>query len=222
MRARAAAPLSRHRGFTLVEVVVAMALLSLVMLVLGSSIRSMVASAQRIDSRTALTDEMRVAASFLREIIGRSEAQKIEPPGTGLLFSGASDELSWIGVMPPRFGAGGRSFFRLKVETVSDGSTGLVLRFQPWRWDQKVLPDWSKGDSRVLLRNVTNFVVAYGGEGMQLNWLPTWPAESTTLPPRVRMQLVTAGSQWPPLVFAMHTLPANEGGGGRGFVIGAP
>lgn len=220
MRAVPTSTLSRNRGFTLVEVVVAMALLSLVMLVLGSSIRSMGASAQRIDSRTAATDEMRVAATFLREIFGRSEAQRVEPPGTGLLFAGASDTVSWIGVMPPRFGAGGRFFFRLKVETVSDGSSGLVLRFQPWRWDQKALPDWSQGDSRVLLRNVDTFVLAYGGEGMELNWLQAWPAESRTLPPRVRMLLAVAGSPWPPLVFAVHPLPANQGGGGGGFVSG--
>ena len=221
MRTAATSTLHRARGFTLVEVVVAMALLSLVMLVLGSSIRSMGASAQRIDTRTATTDEMRVAASFLREIFGRSEAQRNEPPGTGLLFSGASDGVSWIGVMPPRFGAGGRYFFRLKVETVSDGSTGLVLRFQPWRWEQKVLPDWSQGDSRVLLRNVDSFALAYGGDGMELNWLSAWPTESRTLPPRVRMLLVAAGSQWPPLVFAVHPLPSNQGGGGRGFVTGS-
>ena len=59
--------LLQYRGFTLVEVMVALTLLSLVMLVLGSAIRSMGASAERIDARSASIDEMRVATTFLRE-----------------------------------------------------------------------------------------------------------------------------------------------------------
>lgn len=208
------------RGFTLVEVVVALALLSLVMLVLGASIRSMGASAERIDSRTGGMDEMRVATSFLREIVGRAAAQRAEPPATGLLFSGAADGMSWVGVMPPRFGPAGRHFFRLDVERADDGSSGLVLRFLPWNWEQKALPDWSRAQARVLVRNVTSATLAYEGSGMNEGWLSAWPAEEKRLPPRMRLLLSVANVEWPPVVMAIHPLPASGGGGGR-FVTGA-
>ncbi len=206
-------------GFTLVEMVVAMALLSLIMLVLGSSIRSMGASAERVEARTASIDEMRVATAFLREIVGRTAAQRVEAPGTGLLFAGAPGAMSWIGVMPARFGAAGRHFFRLAVEQTSDGTPGLVLRFIPWRWEQKALPDWSQADSRVLVRNVSEVSLAYEGGGVSGGWLPAWPADEKRLPQRLRLLLSAAGSEWPPVILALHPLPANQGAGG-GFVRG--
>lgn len=212
--------LLQYRGFTLVEVMVALTLLSLVMLVLGSAIRSMGASAERIDARSASIDEMRVATTFLREIAGRPAAQRADPPAPGLLFSGAPNAMSWIGVMPARFGAAGRHFFRLGMEPLADGSAGLVLRFVPWRWEQKVLPDWSQADSRVLVRQVGAAAFAYGGDGMKQGWRSAWPTEETRLPPRVRLLLTAAGAEWPPLVLAMHALPASGSGGAR-FVTGA-
>jgi general secretion pathway protein J len=210
------------RGFTLVEVMVAMALLSLVMLVLGSSIRSMGASADRIDARTASMDQMRVANGFLREIVGRVAAQKAEPPATGLLFAGGAQGVSWVGVMPARFGPAGRHFFHLAPERLTDGSTGLVLRFVAWRWEQKTMPDWSQADFRVLVRDVGALDLSYQGDGLGQGWISAWPADAKTLPPRLRLLVVAAGSEWPPIVLAMHPLPANEGGGGGGFVVGAP
>jgi general secretion pathway protein J len=207
-------------GFTLVEVVVAMTLLSLVMLVLGTSIRSMGASAERIDARTASIDEMRVATSFLGEVVGRAAAQRLEPPATGLIFSGAADSVSWIGVMPPRFGAGGRHFFRMGVERTTEGGAALVLRFLPWRPDQRTLPDWSRADSRVLVRDVSAFALSYEGDGFSREWTPVWPADAKKLPPRMRLQVAAAGSEWPPIVIAIYPLPASTGGGGGRFVRG--
>ena len=213
-------PRGAHSGFTLVEVVVAMALLSLLMLVLGSSIRSMGASAERIDARSARIDEMRIATTFLREVVGRTAAQRLESPAAGLLFSGDADSVSWIGVMPARFGAGGRYFFRLRLETLGDGTAGLVLRFVPWRWEQKAMPDWSQAEARVLVRKVAAFAVAYEGDGFVQSWLPAWPSDAPKLPPRLRLMLSAAESEWPPIVLPLYPLPASEGSG-RKFVTGA-
>lgn len=210
------------RGFTLVEMIVAMALLSLVMLVLGASIRSMGASADRIDARTASMDQMRVATGFLHEIVGRVAAQPQEPPATGLLFGGGAQGLSWVGVMPARFGPAGRHFFHLAAERLSNGSTGLVLRFIPWRWEQKTMPDWAQADSRVLVQDVDAVALSYQGDGLGQGWIAAWPADAKTLPPRLRLLVTAGGGEWPPIVLAMHPLPGSEGGGGGGFVVGAP
>lgn len=210
------------RGFTLVEVIVAMALLSLVMLVLGTSIRSMGASADRIDARTASMDQMRVATGFLHEIVGRVAGQLQEPPATGLLFGGSAQGMSWVGVMPARFGPAGRHFFHLGAERLSDGSTGLVLRFIPWRWEQKTMPDWSQADFRVLVRDIDALALSYQGDGLGQGWIAAWPADAKTLPPRLRLLVSARGAEWPPIVLAMHPLPGSEGGGGGRFVVGAP
>ena len=71
---------SRSTGFTLMEVLVVMSLLSLVMLALGSSLRTIAQTEERIDQRLSRADEMRIAVSFLRSTLGRVSARKVTPP----------------------------------------------------------------------------------------------------------------------------------------------
>jgi general secretion pathway protein J len=166
-------------------------------------------------------DQMRVATGFLREIVGRVARQPLEPPATGLLFAGGAQGMSWVGVMPARFGPAGRHFFHLGPERLRDGGTGLVLRFTPWRWEQKAMPDWSQSDFRVLVPDVDTLALSYQGDGFGQGWVQAWPVDAKTLPPRVRLLVSAGGSEWPPIVLAMHPLAGSEGAGGR-FVVGAP
>ena len=53
-------------GFTLVEMLVALTLMSLVMLGMASAIRTMAQTEERIDVRVDRADEMRVASGFIR------------------------------------------------------------------------------------------------------------------------------------------------------------
>lgn len=222
----AARPLrpARPRGMTLVEVVVATAILSLVVLVLGASLRSMAQSSQRIDERVDAIDEMRVGVGFLREVLARVVPLRVPAPGQGLLFTAAAQEMAWVAVMPARFGAAGRHHFRLAVETLDDGSAGLVLRYAPWA-GEAVFPDWAQAESRVLVPRVERFELRYGGDGVDAGWRPAWPDESTPatardtrLPPRVRIDLATATQVWPPVIVPLRTQAARGADGG--FVIG--
>lgn len=220
MTRAAVATRRRVRGMTLVEVVVALAVLSLVVLVLGASLRSMAQSSQRIDERVDVIDEMRVATGFLRELLGRVAEVRVAPPGQGLLFAAAADELAWVAVMPARYGAAGRHHFRLAVEARDDGSAALVLRYAPWAGDA-VFPDWSGAEARVLVPQVTRFALHYGGDGVQAGWLPTWPppeSRAERLPPRLRLDVATATQVWPPVIVPLRVASARGGGGG--FVVG--
>ena len=211
---------------TLVEVVIAMAVLSLVVLVLGASLRSMAQSSQRIDERVDAIDDMRVGIGFLREVLGRVVPVRRVPPGEGLLFTAAPQELAWVAVMPARFGAAGRHHFRLALETLDDGSSGLVLRYAPWT-GEAVAPDWAQADARVLVPRVTAFELHYGGEGVAAGWLSTWPPddpdaaarERNQPPPRVRLDVASATHAWPPVIVPVRaqSAPAQADGG---FVIG--
>lgn len=211
---------------TLVEVVVAMAVLSLVVLVLGASLRSMAQSSQRIDERVDAIDEMRVGIGFLREVLGRVVPVRQAPPGEGLLFTAAPQELAWVAVMPARFGAAGRQYFRLALETLDDGSSGLVLRYAPWT-GEAVAPDWTQADARVLVPQVTAFELHYGGEGVATGWLSTWPPDDPAAaarernrpPPRVRLDVASATQAWPPVIVPIR-VQAARAGSDNGFAIG--
>lgn len=211
----------RVRGFTLVEVLVVVALLSVVMLALGASMRTIAHTGERVDVRLRHADDMRMAAGFLSGILGRISPRKAEPPppaGTSLyLFAAAPDRIEWLGVMPARYGAGGRYFFKLALEP-NGAERALVVRFQPWA-EVSSMPDWSRADSRVLAADVRRLLIEYGDdvEG-QPSWSTQWP-HADRLPPRVRLTVTDAAGEWPFLTVAMRPLAGGDNGRG-GFSLG--
>lgn len=213
---------SLPRGFTLVELLVTMALLSLLMLGMASALRTMAQTEERVDARLANADEFRIATGFLRSIVERISARKNPTPITQgaspYMFMGTPTALSWVGIMPARYGAGGRNFFHLAVETVQD-TPALVIRFLPWT-DSTEFPDWGQAESRVLVHGVTSFVLAYE-DAWQTEplWVNTWE-RTDSLPDRVRIELQTDTGPWPLWVAAMRSLPASERGGSGRFSAG--
>lgn len=208
-------------GFTLVEILVVMALLSAVMLGLGAAMRTMAQTETRVDTRLQRADEMRVATGFLTSTLERVSVRKSEVStrsGASLyLFVGAPDALMWVGVMPARFGAGGRYFFKLAVEQ-QGADRSLVIRFAPWS-GAAVFPDWNRAASRILVPSVTAWQLEYGDDvDPAVRWRPDWPF-ADRMPPRVRITVATLSETWPPLVVPLRALPANEGGRG-GFTMG--
>ena len=209
MKPRAAAP-GRSAGLTLVEVVVALAVLSLVVLALGASLRGLSQSATRVDERIEAIDELRVGAAFLREVFERTLPLRAAGPERRLLFDAQPQGLAWAAVMPARFGAAGRFAFRLALEPADDGSQSLVLRYAPLGGPAGRFPDWAQAEHRVLARRVEAFSLGYGGEGLAAGWQPQW-TDVERVPPRLRLDVATAAMAWPPLVLAVRT-PAPAGG----------
>lgn len=210
-------PRALQSGFTLIELLVTMALLSLLMLGMASALRTMAQTEERVDGRLARSDELRVTTGFIRTILGRVSARKtVAPMKEGVspyLFTGAADAVAWVGVMPARYGAGGRYFFRLAVESV-EGVSALVIRFTPWS-DTTAFPDWDTADSRVLARDVTHFALSYEDARQPVpTWVTAWQRVDT-LPERIQIELVTSAGAWPLCVVAMRSLPASERGSGR-------
>jgi len=95
----------RRRGFTLVEVLVATALLSLVMLGLLTAMRSFAQSETRIDERIRIDDDLRVGERFLRTVMA-TVSPRLRSTAAGapkeIDFVGSAEAMRWIGVMPAR------------------------------------------------------------------------------------------------------------------------
>ncbi len=204
------------RGFTLVEILVAITLLALVMLALGAALRGMVQTDDRVSERLARLDDFRTGSGFLKSAVGRVWSQKTLAANVqgqnAFLFQGNAGAMAWVGVMPPRYGAGGRYFFRLAAEPY-EGRTALIVRFAPWR-DVPGFPDWSATDSRVLAHDVTTFSILYEDDQTEpRQWAPVWTIPDR-LPGRVNIRLVTALSAWPDLVLPMRQFGGRTLGGG--------
>ena len=70
-------------------------------------------------------------------MLGRVSARRFSSLQAGTpqqqpFFQAAPDALAWIGVMPARYGLGGRHYLRLAVEPGPDGDGQLVLRYARW------------------------------------------------------------------------------------------
>lgn len=211
---------ARLGGFTLLEILVVMTLLSVVMLALGSSLVTVSQAEQKIDERVDRIDGMRVTVSFLRATVGRVSARKVTAPppiGTRVLFAGTANAVEWVGVMPARYGAGGRYFFRLGTEAGA-GAPALVLRFAPWA-DESVFPDWTRADARVLVDGVREFSIRYEDGNAPGNWSGEWSAPER-LPIQLQLNLATDTAAWPPINLPLRFLPASDPSGGSGAAFG--
>jgi general secretion pathway protein J len=209
------------KGFTLLEVLVVMSLLSLVMLGMGSALRTTAQTGERVDHRLLLTDQMRIATSFIYATLGRVSAQKVTAPiaegESPFLFIGKPDVLAWIGIMPARYGAGGRYYFKLSLGEAA-GEQGLVLQFMQWAGAPE-FPDWSQAESRVLVPGATEFALQYFDASLDSpQWMPSW-ASSDGLPDRAMLTLRGPDGTWPPLVVPLRVTPGSSSGAGFGGAV---
>lgn len=210
-----------HRGFTLVEILVVISLLSVVMLALGAALRTFARTEVRIDRRLEVTDEFRIATGFVRSTLGRVSVRKPEPASTSsdrrILLDAQAVSLAWIGVMPARYGAGGLYYFRLAVENI-DSENKLVIRYQPCT-NTSTFPNWTETEYRALASNITSFEIRYlniqkSPEEWSTSWLP-----GDRLPNRVQILVQAAGVDWPDIVVAPRMLPGT-GDRSSGFTVG--
>lgn len=200
------------QGFTLVELLVVMSMLSLVMLGLGSGMRTMVKAESSIEQRLSALDELRVARQFVLQIATQVSARTVQrADGSALVFEAFPDSLSWIGVMPVRPGVGGLHQFRLTVEPYEDSAAALVLRYRPWVVDSNPM-EWSGAQRRVLIKQASDFQVEAQGlppKGRQhpvawpMGWQQGWPVPDR-LPEQVRLSFVDALGQRQPWVIQLH------------------
>ncbi len=205
-------PATWQRGFTLIELLVVMTLLSLIVLALSSSLQSMAQTQERLDARLTRTEDLRVTGGFLRSILGRVVQHRkpgvLQVGENPFLFSGQAHEIAWIGIMPARYGAGGRYFLRLSLEDEA-GRNALVLRYSPWK-DDGVVPDWSSADRYVLLQSVEALDFTYEDEAPEPPvWTSAWKS-ADVLPARVRISLVGDGKAWPDMVVPLRVLPGSS------------
>lgn len=210
-------------GFTLVEMLVAMTLMSLLMLGMASAVRTMAQTEERIDVRVERADEMRVALGFIRSVLGRLSMRRVNPitniGDAPFLFRGEANSVTWLGVMPARFGAGGRHAFRLAVEPVQQDSA-LVIRFIPWTGGGTP-DDWGRADSRVLVRGVTSLALTYeDARQAEPQWVDQW-SRTDSLPAHIRIELNTHGGAWPLWIVSTKTLPFGDRAGASSFSSGS-
>lgn len=202
----------RGRGFTLIEVIIALTLVAVILAGLVSALASFGKTSARIEERTLVSDDVRLVYAFLEQSLSPAAPRMwVRPQDMAPVswFQGSDSELEWLGLMPARHGVGGLYHLRLGVERGSRGPGRLVLSYLPYAGDDPP-PDWSQAESHLLLDGVTRFALAYRALDED-EWRDEW-RDSQVLPTRVRIDLAVRGQSWPELIVPiLETQPPDEG-----------
>ena len=181
----------KQSGFTLLETLVAMALLSLLAMGVATALRLGLSFPARAGASDH-ADAVWAAQSFLRRILPQALPLS-DGAGAPVAFAGDGRHLEWVAALPARAAAPGLSRLGLGLE-----GDRLVLRWVP-------LAEGVAPGSHPLAEGVTALRLAYWGPpapGLPARWLDGW-AGRPALPALVRLRLDTAAGPWPDFVVAL-------------------
>ena len=188
----------RESGFTLVEVVVAITILSLIMLATVTGLRTLAGTQVALQRVTDRIDELRTVSTFLRNTfesaILSSKGGRLSLGGSNSeknYFELSSDAVAWKSTV--LFGESYGGSYLVRVAREDDE---LVLRWQEpnargWAGD------WEKASSRVLVENLDEFALSYRA-GFAADWSNT--IDRKVIPDLLRMQIKSSGRYWPDLI----------------------
>jgi general secretion pathway protein J len=194
----------RRKGFTLLEVLVAVTLLAVIVtLALGGlriGARSWDAGNERLDHVGAFHTSYR----FLRQMLSQAfPATTGEEGNLRFAFRGNERELQFVVVESPRAGLPGAFVVALRV---AGGTTGRELRvvLAPFRPDKEGLAvrAATEEDEGVLFTNAARIGFSYFGSrraGDSLEWSSVWDAPDN-MPRLVRLEVEGGDGIWPEIV----------------------
>ncbi len=204
------------RGFTLLEVLLALALLGVLMVGAYAAIRNATAAVASGQQMAERTNKIRVTHAFIRRQLSTALASAYEinrTNGMRYVMEGERDQLTYVSPMPGYLGRGGSYVQRLSFH--NDGGL-LRLEFRHARfngWDAEDGFDDDKQPPVVLLENVRSARFEYRGiddQGRMSGWKSSWDRREA-LPALVRLKIEfdrDARMEWPELVVPLVVDPS--------------
>jgi general secretion pathway protein J len=191
---------ARAPGFTLVEVMVGLTVLSLIMMATVTALRTLGNTQGSIERLTERVDEVRSVSGFLRDLLESAltgEGSEFSLGGadaqSGFFLSG-DDFLEFESII--LFGERYGGSYRVRVGR--EGSQ-LVLRWQDSPGSDKRSMEWAGTPSRVIVDQLQVFSVATREEYADA-WADRRDAGKLKAPAAVKLRIRAAGRYWPDLV----------------------
>jgi general secretion pathway protein J len=176
------------KGFTLLELLLSMTLLSLILVALTGGLRFLGRGAERAE---AVIDEAE-RLDLARDLLSR-QAGALFPlmGGDKLLFTGRPDRLAFPILRPPGHGPAGLMLAVFAVEN-EGGRSRLIYREYPFRPGANVMVAEEPTRSTELANSASPFSFHYRGKG---DWQEQW-ADPAALPRLIALR----GGGWPQLL----------------------
>ncbi len=206
---------ARQRGFTLLEILIAMTLLGLLMAMLFGGLRLGTRAWEASDARSAELARLEAVQGFIRRALTGAYpllATSTDDAKRRIAFTGGAQAVAFTALMPAHFGVGGFYTITLTVEDGVDGAR-LVFRRRLYRSGDEEAPppppaaadDEEK--EKILLDGFSKAEFSYFGAADKdetPSWRDEWQ-EQKSLPDLVRLRVTFADNDnrvWPELVIA--------------------
>jgi len=194
------------RGFTLLELLVAITIFSLVIAVLYAGYRLGIRSWESGERTHAVVSELRVAGSFVRRHVTQAFPLAISRNSAWLVwFEGRPGRLVFVTAMPAHLGQGGMYEMTLQVDKQDDGAVLTVSR-------RLLHPDAEPGkpgvddQARALVGDLESATFAFFGavgKSSEESWQSSWEGRQR-LPRLVRLRLASkSAGEWPEMVMRL-------------------
>jgi general secretion pathway protein J len=213
----------RQRGFTLLEVLGALALLALLLVAVYGGVRSAIHGVRSGSAAITRVDQIGSAQRFLRSELSQALAQPIDhnDHGQPIYFHGSEHEMRYVAPLPGYLGKLGPQLQVLKLVEGDKGGQRLELQLSLLPPDGQ--PPKPLGDPQVLLDHIEKGSFDYRGRdalNRVLPWSSDW-ADGTRLPQLVRIRLQAEdGYDWPELSVPLR-VNAGAAGGHVGLLPGS-
>jgi general secretion pathway protein J len=178
-----------ERGFTLLELLVALTLLGLLMAALLGGLRLGARAWDVSSERLEWSSRIQTVQAFLRRRLTEAAPLAVSKPSGEYepAFLGGPDALRFTSLLPMQLGPG---FHLMVLETqTSGGQTDLVLRWRPFV--PTIGEDEGEVAERVLLADIDTLEIAYHGVreiDQPADWYARWSVLEAT-PDLVRIQV---------------------------------
>ena len=199
----------RARGFTLIEMVVALALLGTMMLLMYSGLTFGLRGWDAADTNGRRTADRRIAENFLRREISETFPMRFKDPMTlKVAFEGKENRLRFASSRPAGISASGLSLVGIEVEAADDvkRTRNLVMRRAMPDDDAKDFAPLDKAERTVLFEGVDGVVFEYFGSENDFTdpkWEGTWDYAGR-VPQLIRIRIRTAdGGSLPEMVMRL-------------------
>ena len=193
----------RQAGFTLLELMVAMALLALLALALGGGLRFGMQAWSRLDASLDRGESVALSQVLLRRTIEQAIPLPAGGPVAGALdFAGGETKLRFVAMLPARAAAPGLNEVTVALAP-SEAGEALSLSWRP-------LAGGAGGD-KALLDGIAGGRFSYYGSpepGRPADWQDSW-TNARALPRLVALRLLFRDARilWPPLLIAPAASP---------------
>ena len=199
---------ARTAGFTLIEMIVALALLGAMLLALYSGLNFGLRSWDASDANGRRTADRRIAENFLRRELGELFPMRWKDPMTlRFAFEGKVDQLRFVSVRPAGISVTGLSLVGIALEPVPEKRTkNLVMRRAAPGDEQKDFGPLAGGEPTILFENVDGVAFAYYGSENDFTdpaWVDNWEFPGR-IPQLIRMRVRAAdGTMLPEMIVKM-------------------